>query len=573
MPLRPFKHLGLFLIVACTTAVPALAQVDQAWMHQFEGTSHESDDFNDMTIDDSGNIHVAGSVYNVGTGNDVSVTKLASDGTVLWSRFWDDPAGTSDYASAIEVDDAGNVYVSGYSYQSGTHFTLLKYDLDGTFQWARMWSHFSGNVTNDMAIDADGNIFVAGHTWGSSGDAAILKYNSDGVLQWSQIYGGDGWQQPRYIETDSAGAVYAGGGTSAGSGDDMLVIKYDTTGNLLWSRQFEYIPGEHDQMNAMAVASDGTVHFTGSSRVLGDNYDIVSGCYDTNGNLLWSAGHGGGDSMEDYGRGVTYDANGHTYVAGEVMRAGWETDTIVLRYDAVGTPVWNHRFTDAALLSDSANSISVNDQDGRVYLTGSTDRLIGGLAAGGGAPTDYPLFAACLNDDGSETWRWVELSGGAESMSGSACRALPGGAVLIAGYLNTAAESNGFFLMRLQSDCNNNGVLDATDIAEGTSLDCNGNGIPDECDIAGSESLDCNANTIPDECEIANNPSLDNDGTGILDACEDQGDLDGDGNVSFGDLIILLSGWGECSGPCTADFDGNGTIDFGDLIWMLANWS
>ena len=41
-------------------------------------------------------------------------------------------------------------------------------------------------------------------------------------------------------------------------------------------------------------------------------------------------------------------------------------------------------------------------------------------------------------------------------------------------------------------DCNENGILDYVDIADGTSEDCNGNGIPDECDIASGFSQDCN---------------------------------------------------------------------------------
>ena len=32
-----------------------------------------------------------------------------------------------------------------------------------------------------------------------------------------------------------------------------------------------------------------------------------------------------------------------------------------------------------------------------------------------------------------------------------------------------------------QADCNNNGIGDVCDIAQGTSLDCNDNGVPDEC--------------------------------------------------------------------------------------------
>ena len=51
-------------------------------------------------------------------------------------------------------------------------------------------------------------------------------------------------------------------------------------------------------------------------------------------------------------------------------------------------------------------------------------------------------------------------------------------------------------------DCNDNGLDDSADIAQGFSADCNANGVPDECDIAGGMSLDCNANGVPDECEI-----------------------------------------------------------------------
>lgn len=52
-------------------------------------------------------------------------------------------------------------------------------------------------------------------------------------------------------------------------------------------------------------------------------------------------------------------------------------------------------------------------------------------------------------------------------------------------------------------------------------------------------------------------------------------DLDGDGVVGFGDLVLLLADFGDCPGggaPCPADFDGNGAIDFGDLVQLLAAW-
>ncbi len=63
-------------------------------------------------------------------------------------------------------------------------------------------------------------------------------------------------------------------------------------------------------------------------------------------------------------------------------------------------------------------------------------------------------------------------------------------------------------------ECNDTGAPDECDIADGTSLDCNLNGIPDECET------DCNNNSIPDDCEIADGTGFDCTSNGILDECE-----------------------------------------------------
>jgi len=45
-------------------------------------------------------------------------------------------------------------------------------------------------------------------------------------------------------------------------------------------------------------------------------------------------------------------------------------------------------------------------------------------------------------------------------------------------------------------DCNNNGIPDATDIANHTSTDCDSNGVPDECQIAANPGLDCDGGPV-----------------------------------------------------------------------------
>ena len=47
-------------------------------------------------------------------------------------------------------------------------------------------------------------------------------------------------------------------------------------------------------------------------------------------------------------------------------------------------------------------------------------------------------------------------------------------------------------------------------------------------------------------------------------------DIDGDGMVGFGDILAILSAWGNKGGP--EDLDGSGVVDFGDILIVLAAW-
>ena len=119
-------------------------------------------------------------------------------------------------------------------------------------------------------------------------------------------------------------------------------------------------------------------------------------------------------------------------------------------------------------------------------------------------------------------------------------------------------------------DCNANGIHDAYDIANASSLDCDVDGIPDECIWADPEA-DCDANGVPDLCDIRDGSQVDQNQNGIPDDCECLGDVTGDGTVNVLDIVAVILAWGEPGGPADLDFDGD--VGLSDLLLVIEQYA
>ena len=100
------------------------------------------------------------------------------------------------------------------------------------------------------------------------------------------------------------------------------------------------------------------------------------------------------------------------------------------------------------------------------------------------------------------------------------------------------------------SDCDGNGIEDAVDISNDLGLDCNQNGMLDVCDVA-QGAVDTNDNQRPDDCEIV------------------EGDFNLDGCVNSADLGLFLTAWTMVDPPY-GDMNQDGVVDTIDLGLLLA---
>jgi Beta-propeller repeat len=154
---------------------------------------------------------------------------------VQWVARYNGPGNDGALANSIAIDSAGNVYVTGKSFSSGTYYdyATVKYDSSGQEQWVARYNGpgNSDDSPNRIAIDSAGNVYVTGKSVGSGNDDdyATVKYDSSGQEQWVARYNGpgNGGDLANAIALDSAGNVYVTGGSEGlGIGFDYVTIKY-----------------------------------------------------------------------------------------------------------------------------------------------------------------------------------------------------------------------------------------------------------------------------------------------------------------------------------------------------------
>jgi hypothetical protein len=260
---------------------------EQQWVVRYNGPGNGNDRANAIAVDASGNVYVTGESLGQGTGIDYATIKYNSAGRQQWVARYNGPASSDDYATAIAIDDSGNVYVTGTSSidaASNLDYLTVKYNSAGQEQWAASYNG-PGNaldVAYAIAVDSSGNVYVTGESYGldSARDYTTIKYNSAGQQQWIARYNG-GTRSDDYakgIAVDSAGNVYVTG-DSLGVGDqnpDYATIKYDSAGQQQWVARYNGPANGLDSAAAIALDSLGNVYVTGESGGQGTRNDFAT---------------------------------------------------------------------------------------------------------------------------------------------------------------------------------------------------------------------------------------------------------------------------------------------------------
>jgi Beta-propeller repeat len=356
-----------------------------------------------------------------------------------------------DQCLDFTIDSSGNSYCAGYTTGAfgetnagGYDAFVIKVNHDGDPVWIRQLGAITfpgGNastndICNGVAVDASGNVYCAGQTSGALGetygggstDAFVMKLNSSGEPVWLKHFGSltkapggsnAGFDVCNKVSVDSSENVYCAGATNGnmadtygGGGFDVVVMKLNSSGDLMWLKQLgatTTVPGGstagYDVCNGVSVDSAGNVFcggFTNGSlgESFGGSYDAFVVKLDPNGNLLWLKQVGGATTVPggsvagtEYCYAVKVDSNGDALCAGQTNgsfgeTAGGSSDAVVMKMSSAGQLLWIRQLGAVSVVAPMSSSLAEVirglslDSSGNIYASGSTKSSLAESNAG-----------------------------------------------------------------------------------------------------------------------------------------------------------------------------------------------
>ena len=335
------------------------------WLRQYPALNTSSADTwpCHMAIDLSGNIYVTyqsgGSVSGGSyvSWGDIVVAKIDTNGSIQWIQ--QQPTfntSSGDRSPSLCVDKLSNVYLSYFNDNvgtvpggtSGTYLIVAKFNSNGALQWAKQNTFSTGQLTLDPRITADGlsNVYIVFHVSGTVSGGQLLGGSDIVVMKMSTI-GDTLWiKQVAPINTganevvadivtdrlSNLGEIYityttggtVSGGTNRGS-NDIVVGKLNTSGNVLWLRQYGQMNTTGTDQNSHIVMDSSSnlyltylVNGTVSGGLNSGSGDTAIAKLDSAGNLLWvkqqELMNSAGNEVNPW---IGIDASGNIYITGQ----------------------------------------------------------------------------------------------------------------------------------------------------------------------------------------------------------------------------------------------------------------
>ena len=459
---------------------------NKEWVARYNGPGNAYDGTENIEVDNNGNLYVTGQSPGIGTGLDYSTVKYDSYGNQLWIARYNGLGNGDDFVYDLEIDSLGNVYVTGWSLSSDNNYdyATIKYDSDGNQLWVARYNGPDNAFDRPLAltVDVNGNVYVTGESldYASSYDYATIKYDTNGNQLWVTRYMSIGFisDTANDIAVDSDGSVYVTGySNNVETGSDFTTVKYDANGNQLWLYQYNGPGNSTDVAENIAVDGSGNVYVLGMSVGFDTLHDYSIIKYNASGNQMWVARYNGLGNSTDWPYAFALDEFGNVYVTGYSTGFGTGSDYATVKYSNDGNEIWVAHYNGSN--NEGARALTI-DNYGNVYVTGTTDDLYTG--------DDYVTIK--YNNNGSQVWIARYSSPGHSQDGGNAITIDHNGNVYVTGNSVDPVTYGDFTTVKYSQDNDGDGWY-----SDGDCNDGNASINPGAAEVCNEIDDNCNGQT------------------------------------------------------------------------------
>ncbi|MCB0707546.1 MAG: SBBP repeat-containing protein [Saprospiraceae bacterium] len=338
----------------------------------------------DMQIGAAGNIAITGTVFNGSTNDyDALTVKFTTGGTKIWDQTYNGSGSYLDGGTDLVIDDEDNVFVIGGTTDDVDlqDILVIKYDSLGTEDWVTTidgYGYFdvAGAVKFTNSSQVGLKITAAVQTNLTTWSVGITRlYTSDGSIHTSLTTSDStDIDEIKDVTFDADDNIYATGYVKTTPADqrDIVTVKLDSTLNLEWTKQYDGGSTEDDEPNALVVDENGNVFVTGFS-TSANKKDVLVLRYNAAGTLVWAKTKDGADHDTDEGLDIEVKGDA-VYITGFVTQNNTRDYYTAIHELGDGDLIWSETYNGLHNQNDFGRDLFINESD-EIVVVGTVGEL------------------------------------------------------------------------------------------------------------------------------------------------------------------------------------------------------